>query len=177
MIERLKRLSVPGLLAAFGLLLAACSDVTIINETDRPVTVFYWLPDKESMSSANLPPGESFAAFTEYGGSYAVDVVQSEAYNQQLQEVRDDLNNRLFGPSIINAEEASDLAGGLHVVETVIQRNTPVLDACSANIADFTSLTVSIRLDTSGEQEEFVLICPTMTPSDSAFSDLLFSDS
>lgn len=83
----------------------ACGQFILVNPSDNPVTVRVTLPD-EAYGVRQLAPGESDTWYAFTGGNYKVEILQGDAYLNQLKENRDLITDILLAEGSVEKPSA-----------------------------------------------------------------------
>ena len=123
-------------LAVLGLLLAACSDLTVQNtSTDQVAVVSIIMPDRNAAQTSVLQPGESFSRVFAGSGPFRVSVVAYEPYTNTLKLMRPKMAEVMgsFAAATKTGEELKVLLKEIEQMQKDLFANAA---SCGANIPE-----------------------------------------
>ncbi|MBN1317191.1 MAG: hypothetical protein JXA42_17035 [Anaerolineales bacterium] len=82
-----QRIHLSILIALAVLALSGCSFVSVINDSEKPVTIMVKLPDRSSNVTINLPGKNVVDLTSGSSGTYSVRVFSQEAYKAKIKEI------------------------------------------------------------------------------------------
>ncbi len=138
--------------ATLGLLLAACSNLSVQNtSTDQIAVVSIIMPDRTNAQTSVLQPGESFSEVFGSGGPFRVSVVAYEPYTNTLQLMRPKMAE-VMGSFAAATKSGEDLKVLLKEIEQMQKDLFANASSCGGNIPEDGEGAAVLTWDTSASK-------------------------
>ena len=158
MINIKRRLILVGVV--FGLITLSCSasKLSVANQSNFKALVSVTLPGSSGADSHIYQPGEVHDYYPGSGGSYTISVIPQEDYVAQMDLIRANIIETLYGyQAKLNPSQVVELTNILASIERTLSSLTS--HSCSGNMMEDSNVMATINM-TGGNK--ITLYCPSL---------------